>query len=151
MLNRKIVAALLLAAGALTQAQAQESDAATGRSPAELYQRGYNSATTAGQAPDPASAAQVAAVNDAANAATAGNVARVAPADQAQYEADRAAYVDGLIAHNAAVDRTDARYARQQAAYADAMAAWRLQVAACKKGKRKACEMPPPDIADYYY
>lgn len=69
---------------------------------------------------------------------------------EAQYQADRAAYQDALVRHDAAVDRTDARYARQQRAYADAMAAWRVQVQACKRGHQRACDMPPPNVADYY-
>jgi hypothetical protein len=150
MLKTKLLAAAMFGAAALAPATAQVTDSSTGRSPAELYARGYTSATTAGQAPSPAEAAEVAAVNNAANAATAGNVGGVAPADQVQYDSDRAAYIAALVQHDAAVDRTDARYMRQQGAYADAMAAWRLQVATCKKGKRKACEMPPPNVADYY-
>lgn len=44
----------------------------------------------------------------------------------------------------------DARlYARQQRAYADAMAAWRLQVEDCRRGRRAACEAPTPDPADF--
>lgn len=71
-------------------------------------------------------------------------------AARSQYEADRAAYLAALAQHDAAVDRTDARYARQQRAYADAMAAWRQQVQDCKHGHSKACDLPPPNVADYY-
>lgn len=76
---------------------------------------------------------------------------------QAQYEADRQAYLAALdqhardvVANQRAIDRTDARYARQQVAYADAMAAWRWQVRRCKEGHQRACEMPPPNVADFY-
>ncbi|WP_174274727.1 hypothetical protein [Sphingomonas bacterium] len=69
---------------------------------------------------------------------------------QAQYEADRAAYMTALAQHDAAVDRTDARWARQQRAYADAMAVWRWQVSECKKGHQRACNMPTPNPANYY-
>ncbi len=69
---------------------------------------------------------------------------------QAQYDADRQAYLAALVQHDRAVDRTDARYVRQQRAYADAMAVWRVQVAECKKGRSSACKMPPPSVADYY-
>ena len=70
--------------------------------------------------------------------------------DQAQYNADRQAYMDALARHDAAVDRTDARYIRQQGAYADAMTAWRGQVRACKKGYKRACNAPTPNPADFY-
>jgi hypothetical protein len=71
-------------------------------------------------------------------------------ATRAQYEADRAAYMDALVQHDRAVNRADARYVRQQNAYADAMAVWRVQVEQCKRGRQKACDMPPPNPADYY-
>jgi hypothetical protein len=104
------------------------------------------------QTPDPADPqahAGAAGLNRQVAVANAANAGRDAVA-QAQYDADRAAYVDALVRHDAAVDRTNARYVRQQTAYADAMEAWRFQVAACKKGKRKACDMPPPNPANYY-
>ncbi|NIJ06605.1 hypothetical protein FHS31_000187 [Sphingomonas vulcanisoli] len=68
----------------------------------------------------------------------------------AQYQADREAYMAALAQHDRAVNRTDARWARQQAAYADAMAAWRWQAAACKRGNQRACNMPTPNPADFY-
>jgi hypothetical protein len=69
---------------------------------------------------------------------------------QAQYDADRQAYIAALVRHDAAVDRSDARYARQQGAYADAMRVWRAQVYACKHGHPKACNLPTPDPAAFY-
>ncbi len=68
----------------------------------------------------------------------------------AQYQADREAYMAALVQHDRAVNRTDARWARQQAAYADAMAAWRWQAAACKRGNQRACNAPTPNPADFY-
>lgn len=67
-----------------------------------------------------------------------------------QYEADQQAYYAGLRQHRRAVDRTDARYARQQTAYADAMAAWREQVRQCQKGHQRICKQPAPRVSDYY-
>jgi hypothetical protein len=148
-MRKTLFTALMLGAIAAGPATAQETDAQTGRTPTELYQRGYQSATTAGQPADPAAQARVATLNNAA-AAESGARNAMDAATQAQYEADRQAYMTELLRHDAAVDRTDARYVRQQSAYADAMAAWRLQVAACKKGKRKACDTPPPSAADFY-
>ena len=71
-------------------------------------------------------------------------------AETAEHRADREAYIAALVAHDRAVDRADARAARQQAAYADAMAAWRRQVAACKHGDDRACRAPTPRPADFY-
>lgn len=93
--------------------------------------------------------AGVAAQTNAAAATNAVN-AEVAAANQAQYETDRQAYMAALVQHDRAVDRTAARTVRQQTAYADAMAVWRVQVEQCKKGRQKACELPPPNPADYY-
>ncbi|HWW66002.1 MAG TPA: hypothetical protein VNZ43_14695 [Sphingomonadaceae bacterium] len=70
--------------------------------------------------------------------------------NQGQYEADMAQYRASVEQHNQVVARDARRYARQQRAYADAMAVWRRQVASCKKGHTKACNMPTPDPADYY-
>jgi hypothetical protein len=98
---------------------------------------------------DPQMRAGAAALNNQVAADQNARAQRDAAA-QAQYDADRESYLTALMQHDAAVDRTDARYVRQQVAYADAMEAWRFQVAACKKGKRKACDMPPPNPADYY-
>jgi hypothetical protein len=146
---RKTMLALLLLGAAAAPAAAQETDAQTGRSPSELYARGYAGATTAGQPADPAAQAGVAALNNDAAAASGAQVEMNA-ATRRQYEIDQQNYMNALLRRDAALDRSDARYVRQQAAYADAMAAWRLQVAACQKGKRKVCNLPTPRPADYY-
>jgi len=71
-------------------------------------------------------------------------------ANQAQYQSDVSAYDAAMQAHGHAVARQDAHYAHQQQAYADAMEAWRIQTAACKRGHDRACNAPTPDPADYY-
>ncbi len=71
-------------------------------------------------------------------------------ASQAAYESDMTAYDAAMQAHGRAVARQDAHYAHQQRAYADAMEAWRVQDAACRRGHTKACKAPAPDPADYY-
>lgn len=84
-----------------------------------------------------------------ANAAVAGDIAAVKTVNatnRAQHAADMAAYDAAMRDHV----RKSARYARQQRAYADAMAAWRIQVAACEKGKSVACNAPAPDPANFY-
>jgi len=64
---------------------------------------------------------------------------------------DRRAYIAAVEAqHDREVNRYDRRYARQQVAYAEAMAAWRVQVAACKRDDRQACAAPTPQVADFY-
>lgn len=65
---------------------------------------------------------------------------------QAQQNADLAAYDAALQAHG----RQVAAYTRQRRAYADAMAAWRVQVAACQQGHQPACKAPAPDPASFY-
>jgi hypothetical protein len=92
---------------------------------------------------------QVASANASVKATNDANAAMSAE-QQAQYEIDREAYMDALMHHDAAVNRTDVRYARQQRAYADAMFAWRRQVYACKHGHQRACDLPPPDPSRFY-
>ncbi|UAK22889.1 hypothetical protein [Sphingomonas nostoxanthinifaciens] len=152
-MSPKPLLALLLAASPLAALQAQSTDN-IGRTPQEEYQRGYAATPMPGQAAaDAQSQPAVQSLNAQAagaaqaQAATAG---QPSPEAQAQYDADRAAYMDALAKHDMAVDRTNIRYVRQQRAYADAMAVWRVQVMACKKGKQRACDMPPPNPADYY-
>ena len=71
-------------------------------------------------------------------------------ADQAQYQSDLAAYSAAMQAHGHQVASQDVHYARQQRAYADAMEAWRIQTAACKRGHDRACNAPTPDPANFY-
>jgi len=141
---------LLLSALLPVAAMAQTAD----RSPQEEYQRGYAATPMPNQdAINAGGAAGVDRLNGQAAAAGAQATAAgaaVQGANQAQYDADRAAYMDALARHDRAVNRTDARYRRQQNAYADAMAVWRVQVTECKRGHRAACDLPAPNPADYY-
>ena len=92
-------------------------------------------------------------VTDALNNAVASNIAagqEASAADQAQYANDMAAYRAEMEAHHHEVMRDQAHYAHQQRAYADAMAQWRMQVAACERGHNRACKLPTPNPADYY-
>lgn len=152
MTNYLLLAALTLA-GASAPGFAQSADG-TGRSPQEEYQRGYAATPMPDQAAINArGAAAVDSLNGAAAAqsqASTDAAAASAGANQAQYAADRAAYMDALVHHDRAVNRTDARYLRQQNAYADAMAAWRAQADACRHGHPRACNAPTPNPADFY-
>jgi hypothetical protein len=160
-MSAKPLIGLLLAASALVPAFAQTQTNGgtenTGRSAQEEYQRGYAATPmphqdeiNAGTAPN------AAALNGAVASATSANVSANDAAiaqyqeSQAQYDADRQAYVDALVKHDASVNRTDVRYVRQQRAYADAMRVWRAQVWACKRGHQRACDMPPPDPSRFY-
>ena len=155
--SRPFIAAMLATALALP-ALAQSTDAPPPSSdPAQEAARGYANPAMPNQAAINAGGqAGTAALNNQASAASAtqssadASAAATNAVNQAQYDADRQAYTDALVRHDAAVDRTDARYARQRNAYADAMAAWRAQVAACKRGHQRACDMPTPNPADYY-
>lgn len=113
------------------------------------YDRGYDKASPRTDAIN----AKEGPVTDTLNAQANGSAATTAATstvNQAQYDVDRQAYLDALVQHDRAVNRTDARYVRQQRAYADAMAVWRVQVQECKKGHQRACQLPPPNVSDYY-
>ncbi len=150
---------LLLAATALAPSFAQTASGTenTGRSAQEEYQRGlaatpmpHQDAINAAGAPGTAALNnQVQSTTQANNDANAATMAQYQES-QADYDADRQAYADALVKHDAAVNRTDARYVRQQVAYADAMRVWRRQVWACKHGHQRACDMPPPNPAAFY-
>lgn len=141
----KLMTAMLAGAAMLSPALAQTS--APSR---ELpHDRGYDKPSPRTDAINAHEGHVTDSLNAQANGAATAN-ATASTTAQAQYEVDRQSYMDALIKHDAAVDRTDMRYARQQRAYADAMAVWRIQVQECKKGHRRACDLPPPSVSDYY-
>jgi hypothetical protein len=160
-MSAKPLLGLLLAATmmapALAQSQTNGGTENTGRTPQEEYQRGYAATPMPHQAEiNAAGARRTAAINNQVASTTAANndanaaVVAQYQESQAQYDADRQAYMDALVKHDASVNRTDARYVRQQHAYADAMRVWRAQVWACKRGHQRACDAPPPNPAAYY-
>jgi len=160
-MSAKPLIGLLLAASAVAPvlAQTQPNGGAenTGRSAQEEYQRGYAATPMPHQdAINAAGAPTTAAINNQVSSTTAANndanAAIVAQyqESQEQYAADQQAYMDALVKHDAAVNRTDARYVRQQHAYADAMRVWRAQVWACNHGNKRACNAPPPNPASFY-
>lgn len=158
-MSAKPLFGLLLAATVLAPSFAQTAAGTenTGRSAQEEYQRGlaatpmpHQDAINAAGAPTTAALNnQVQSTTQANNDANAATIAQYQES-QADYDADRQAYMAALVRHDAAVNRTDARYVRQQAAYADAMRVWRRQVWACKHGHQRACDMPPPNPAAFY-
>ena len=104
-------------------------------------------ANSAGTAPSTAAANDAVATSEAARqgAIQAGNLDA-----EAQYAADMASYEAALRANRRENIANEARWHRQQRAYADAMAAWRVQVAACERGNDRACKAPTPDPAAFY-
>jgi hypothetical protein len=68
---------------------------------------------------------------------------------QAQYNADMAAWLDSMRAHDSRISANASQYDRQQRAYADAMYVWRMQVRDCERGFEFACNRPTPNPADY--
>lgn len=153
---RKPLLAALLAAGALAPALAQDATTAPPPGPegsSQMVARGYANPPMPNQeAINAGGRAGTAALNNDVAASSSTEMAgmQMNAEQQAQYESDRAAYMDALVKHDRAVNRTDARYVRQQNAYAHAMYMWRMQVAACKRGNQRACNMPAPDPSRYY-
>ena len=92
----------------------------------------------------------------AANDAAAGEVAArdqaraaMSVADQDRYDADMQAYREARQARRQLIRHDEAYYDRQQRAYAAAMADWRMQAAACRRGHPRACRAPTPRPGDY--
>ncbi|MGP7796267.1 hypothetical protein [Sphingomonas sp. CLY1604] len=143
-------AALIAAAPVLAQTQtASPADQASTPLP---YDPGRDSNTPRSNAIAAETAPGVAAANaetlaqarlqdGAANAVNAANDARYA-ADVRRYRA--------AMRHRRQVIATDAAVQNdRERAYAMAMADWRAQVAACKRGRTRACKMPSPDPQNY--
>lgn len=153
MLRKPLIAGLLAAAAALP-ALAQNAPPPGPEGSAQEVARGYanppmpnQAAINAGGRPGTAQLNNdVVDATDARAAAT----AQMNAAERAQYDRDRSAYMDALVRHDRAVNRTDRRYLVQQNAYAHAMYLWRMQVAACKRGHHRACNAPPPDPSRFY-
>lgn len=117
------------------------------------YDRGYDKQTPTHDAVDAAEKPVTETLNTRAAVVASGNRAAVATvnnANEAQYEADMAAYRAAVQANQQQISKDEARYERQQRAYADAMAVWREQKAACDRGVLKECKKPTPNPADFY-
>lgn len=136
MLAMKFLAAALVAVPALATAQMQDAAPVQAPSPA-------SEAVSAQTAPGVAAAAAEA--NLRGGMIKADNVGATAV-----YARDMAAYRTAVRRHNRTLIRDQVRYDRQQRAYADAMAVWRDQIAACKRGSARACRAPTPDPAAFY-
>lgn len=93
-------------------------------------------------------AAETAPGTAAANAEVAQQTPRTA-VDTAQYSRDLAAYREAVRARADVITADAALQSDRERAYAMAMADWRTQVEACKRGHPRACDMPSPNPADY--
>ena len=78
-----------------------------------------------------------------------GAVTAVNAANQARYQADVRRYRAAMRARRHTIAADAALQADRERAYAMAMADWRDQVAACKRGRTRACRMPSPNPATY--
>lgn len=143
------VAALLacLATGAPAAAQSTQDPAAASKP--LPYDRGYDKDTPRTRAINDNARPGV----EDANIAVLGQSTqqtRGGTVDETRYSADMAAYRAALRERRRTINRDEAHYARQSRAYAEAMADWRVQVAACERGSNTACRMPAPDPANYW-
>jgi hypothetical protein len=73
----------------------------------------------------------------------------VRPEDQAAYDYDMEVYRAEVRATNRLAQSNAELAARQERAYADAMRAWRIQVADCRRGIIAACRAPTPRPGDF--
>ena len=112
--------------------------------------------TPAEQQRDDAVAAQTAPETAAANQRVdavsrfdTGAVTAVNAANEARYQRDVRRYRAAMRARRQTIAADTALQADRERAYAMAMADWRDQVAACKRGKSRACKMPSPNPANY--
>lgn len=78
-----------------------------------------------------------------------GAVTAVNAANEARYQADVRRYRAATRARRHTIAADAALQADRERAYAMAMADWRDQVAACKRGRSRACKMPSPNPANY--
>ena len=78
-----------------------------------------------------------------------GAAAAVNGANDARYRADVRRYRAAMRARRQIIASDAALQADRERAYAMAMADWRDQVRACKKGHSRACKLPTPNPQNY--
>jgi len=107
--------------------------------------------TGPGTAPSTSAAnRRAAAAINARDAARADANATSAADAQSQYSRDLDSYDAAVRARHASTMRNRMHYRHQRRAYAMAMEAWRAQVAACRRGHRRACNAPSPNPAAFW-
>jgi hypothetical protein len=137
-----LVAALALAAPGLAQTAAPNP--ADQPSTPLPYDPGRDSNTPRSDAIAAETAPGVAAANNQVAAQTSPSAI-----DPVQATKDRLAYRAALRARHRTIAVDAAIQEQREGAYAQAMADWRVQVAACKRGHQRACDMPSPDPQNY--
>ncbi|MGR6330059.1 hypothetical protein ACU5AX_13410 [Sphingomonas sp. XXL09] len=150
MFRTLILGALLVTAP--VAAQTQTSNPADQPSTPLPYDPGHDSNSARSNAIAAQTAPGVAAANQQsaaqaqvqADAATAVNLA-----NSAEYQADLRRYRASMRMNRRIAAADAALQADRERAYAMAMADWRAQVAACKRGHTRACNMPSPDPQNY--
>lgn len=158
MLKRLIAGAALLALATPLAAQTAapttpptqpgtKEDPGTPRTPLPA-DRGYDKPQVRTEAINAPNRDEVAAANSTTSGSSV-NTAAIQADLQAQYNADMAAWLDGMRARDARIAANASQYDRQQRAYADAMYVWRMQVRDCERGYQFACNRPTPNPADF--
>lgn len=159
MLKRLIASAALIALAAPLAAQSaaqtspptqpgSKEDPGTARTPLPV-DRGYDKPQARTEAINAPNRGEVAAANSMPASGGADNVAAARADLQAQYDADRAAWLSEMHKRDSRFVANETRYDRQQRAYADAMYVWRMQVRDCERGIMFACNRPTPNPADF--
>lgn len=145
--------AIRLTVGALALAMVTPVVAQSTQDPAAAstplpYDRGYDKDDARTRAINDSGRPAVQAANEsiAAQAAARDTATGI---DQARYAEDVAAYRAALDARHETMAAEAAMQADRERAYAMAMADWRAQVAACERGRTRACRLPTPNPADY--
>lgn len=159
MLKRLIAGAALLALAPPLAAQnaattspptqpGSKEDPGTARTPLPV-DRGYDKPQVRTEAINAPNRGEVAAANSMPAGSSTDNAATVQADLQAQYDADRAAWLSDMHKRDSRIAANETRYDRQQRAYADAMYVWRMQVRDCERGIMFACNRPTPNPADF--
>ena len=140
-----LAAALAFAAPALAQTNPADQTSPADRPSTPLpYDPGHDRNTPRSNA----IAAETAPGVAAANAEVASQTSPSA-IDPVQATKDRMAYRAAVRARHRTIAVDAAIQEQREGAYAQAMADWRAQVAACKRGHSRACELPTPNPQDY--
>ncbi|WP_380877023.1 hypothetical protein ACFB49_11130 [Sphingomonas sp. DBB INV C78] len=145
--------AAMLALPAAAQVATTPSPPSTDPARELPYDRGYDKQTPKHDAVDAVEKPVTEQLNTGAAVEASGNRAAtetVNATNEAQYEADMAAYRASVQSKAQVAAADEARYETQQRAYADAMAVWREQKRACDRGVMKACKKPTPNPAEFY-
>jgi hypothetical protein len=136
-----LATALVLGAPALAQTAPNPADQPSRPLP---YDPGHDSTSARSDAIAAETAPGVAAANNEV-------AAQASPSaiDPVQVTKDRMAYRAAVRARHRTIAVDAAIQEQREAAYAAAMADWRAQVAACERGKTRACKLPTPNPQDY--